>query len=525
MTGTRALLALALRRDRVLLPAWIIVFVVVAASSAASVVALYPTGASVAATALAVNGTPSLLALYGPIYDPTSVGALAIWKPAGSGAALLAVLTGFTVIRHTRTEEEVGRLELLGSTGLGRGVPLAVAGLVGVGTALVVGVLSAVALAASGLPVAGSLAFGAAWAGCGVVFAGVGAVAAQLTRSARTARGLTVAALLVAFLLRAAGDASGPAWLTWLSPLGWAQLVRAYAGERWWLLSLPLASALVLGVLADRLDASRDLGTGILVERPGPATGPDLRSPLALAWRLQRGPFAAWTAGFVLVAALLGSLTPTVAGLLDNPALQDVIRQLGGRQALTDAVVATDLGVLGLLAAGFAVASVLRLHGEEEAGRAEAVLSGPVGRIRWAGGHVLVAAAGSALLMAVAGAAVGVADGARSGRAWAGVPRFVGAALVQVPAVWVLAAVALALVGFAPRAAPAVWVLLAGAVLVAELGPLLRLRQWVLDLSPFTHVPHLPGGAFSVVPLVWLTAVAAGLTVAGLAALRRRDLA
>jgi ABC-2 type transport system permease protein len=45
----------------------------------------------------------------------------------------------------------------------------------------------------------------------------------------------------------------------------------------------------------------------------------------------------------------------------------------------------------------------------------------------------------------------------------------------------------------------------------------------VLDVSPFTHVPKLPGGAFSAEPLLWLTAVTLGLAAAGLAGLRRRD--
>ncbi len=65
--------------------------------------------------------------------------------------------------------------------------------------------------------------------------------------------------------------------------------------------------------------------------------------------------------------------------------------------------------------------------------------------------------------------------------------------------------------------------MLAGVVLLGELGPLFELDQRVLDISPFAHVPRIPGAAFTATPLVTLTAVAALLVVAGLAGFRRRD--
>jgi len=46
----------------------------------------------------------------------------------------------------------------------------------------------------------------------------------------------------------------------------------------------------------------------------------------------------------------------------------------------------------------------------------------------------------------------------------------------------------------------------------------------VLDVSPFTHVPKLPGGAVSAAPLALLCLIAGALAGAGLAGLRRRDI-
>jgi ABC-2 type transport system permease protein len=88
-----------------------------------------------------------------------------------------------------------------------------------------------------------------------------------------------------------------------------------------------------------------------------------------------------------------------------------------------------------------------------------------------------------------------------------------------------VAAVGAAVIGLAPRwSAPAGWAALAFCGLIGVFGPALNLSQAVLDVSPFTHVPKLPGGAFSVAPLLWLTAVTLTLTAVALAGLRRRDI-
>ena len=61
-------------------------------------------------------------------------------------------------------------------------------------------------------------------------------------------------------------------------------------------------------------------------------------------------------------------------------------------------------------------------------------------------------------------------------------------------------------------------------VLLGQLGPVLRFDQSVMDISPFTHLPKLPGGTLSAAPMLWLVAVAVTLGVAGLVGLRRRDI-
>ena len=214
------------------------------------------TRAGFAATIMA---SPAQRALYGKIYND-SLGATGIWK-AGMFHLLIAVAVILTVIRNTRADEETGRAELVDSTAVGRYASLTAALLLSFGASLTTGALGAAGLLGTRVPASGSLAFGAALACSGLVFTAVAAVAAQLSASARFARGAAFAVLATAFTLRAVGDAGSPT-LSWLSPLGWSLQVRPYAGDRWWVLLLHLATALLLTALAYQLLARRDVGAG-----------------------------------------------------------------------------------------------------------------------------------------------------------------------------------------------------------------------------------------------------------------------
>jgi ABC-2 type transport system permease protein len=99
------------------------------------------------------------------------------------------------------------------------------------------------------------------------------------------------------------------------------------------------------------------------------------------------------------------------------------------------------------------------------------------------------------------------------------------AALVQLPAAWVLVGITVAAFGLTPRLAAVGWIALTVFLLLGEFGGLFGLDQWVMDLSPFAHTPRLPGVPVSAAPLVVLTILAAALGAGGLAALRRRDIA
>jgi ABC-2 type transport system permease protein len=537
LAGTSALARLAFRRDRIMLPVWVYVITAAIASNSYSLNKLYPTAAARADLAASGGQNPALVFLYGRLWGD-SLGAVSAWRYGVWAAIFAALMSIFLVVRHTRADEEAGRLELVGSAAVGRLAALTAGLLVAVAANVVLTVLLVIVLIVLGLPVAGSVAFALAITTCGLVFAAVAALAAQLAASARAARGIALGVLGAAYLLRAVGDASGASgvsWLAWLSPLGWTEQIRPYTADRWPLLALPLALTAAATAAAYVLAVVRDHGAGLLPDRPGrPAASAWLRGPrylpLGLAWRLQRGTLYGWALGFAFTFAASGAAAEGIGSLLGGSAqLRNAFTRLGGEAGITDAYLAAIMSLAGLAAAAYATSAVLRLRTEETGGQAEPLLATATSRIRWGLSHVVVVVAGTAALLAVAGVAAGLGYGLRTGSAGSEVARLLGAAMVQLPASLAVAGAAVVLFGLAPRASVAgAWTVLGVVVLIALFGQVLQLSQWVLDVSPFTHVPKLPGAAVTVpttgAPLLWLSLAAVALAAAGLAALRRRDI-
>ena len=91
LAGFSHLLALAWRRDRILIPSSVLGLVVLAVGSAQATLALYPTDEAASTGLASVLSNPSVIALYGPIASHTA-DALAVFKTLMMGAFLTAVL-------------------------------------------------------------------------------------------------------------------------------------------------------------------------------------------------------------------------------------------------------------------------------------------------------------------------------------------------------------------------------------------------------------------------------------------------
>ncbi len=503
-----------LRRSRWGLLAWVLLLGLLPALMAVSTAAGYPTQTDRDAFARESMANVSELALRGPVFA-ASTGGLVAWTLASSGSLVGGVVALIFIVRYARSDEQAGRLELQLAGRATRADQLRAALLVVGGAGVVLGVVAFLGLVATGMPAAGSALLGLVLATSILFFTGVGAVCAQVATDPGVAGRLSAVGLGVFFVIAAIGDATGSP-VVWLSPFGWARHAQAYVANLFWAPLVPLALAAALSWLALRLNRVRDYGSGLIPARKGRASARGwLRSPLALAARLQRGTVTGWAVALAFLGLMMGSVLAGLDQQLAGSAFEDFARRHGGE--VGEVFFQFVLYVLAQIATAAALAAVLTLRSDETDGLAEPVLSRAVTRSRWSVARWLVAAGLGAVILL----SLGIGGALGSGR-WA-LPL---ATIAYLPSVLALVGFALALVGWLPRAATAVsWAVL-GLLLLLDLFAEFNLlpADAVRVLSPFAATFAGLLGPGLATPLIVLTVIGLGLGAFGVLGISRRDL-
>ena len=525
LAGLRHAVRLIIRRDRLRTVLWSGGIIGLVAATGSSITRLYDTQAELDLYGQLLQDNAALIVQAGPGYglgSPTTgavmMNELGIWT-----IIAIALMNVFIVVRHTRTEEETERAELIRAAPVGRYTATSAAMIGATLTNLIVVTGVVAVLLLFDLPAIGSVAFGAALLGVGSTFAAIGAVASQVAGNGRSASAIGGVVLAASFVVRAVGDV-GSGSASWLSPIGWAQAIRAFADERWWVLLLPIAASAALVATAFAVQTHRDFGAGVIAQRSGRAhASPHLRTPLTLAFRLQRATIVGWTIGLGVMGLFYGIVADQAERIIEeNPDIKEFFAHLGNA-SITDAYLATSVLMLALIASGFTISSVLRLRSEELATRADSILATRVSRPTWAASHVLVSAAGTTVVLGAAGAATGAGFAAMTGEV-GHVATMSAAALAMVPALWVMGGVTMLLYGVTARRSLVAWLALVAVLVVGIFGNVLDLPSWSQNVSPFQHVPAMPAESFRFLPIALLLAIAATTASVGLLALRHRDM-
>ncbi|MFI2490301.1 ABC transporter permease [Promicromonospora kroppenstedtii] len=526
LAGTGKLLRFMLRRDRMRIFWWALGVTLLYAGGLGEYVLLDDPAASEARSVLV--SSPAMISMTGPGYglDHYTPGAAVANEFILWLVLTLAVMSILQVVRHTRSEEESSRSELVRAGVVGRHAPSVAALLLVLIMNVIIALTSAVAVAAQDFDVAQSFAMTFAIALGALVFGAVALVAAQAYEHGRGAVGLSLAALGAAFLLRALGDVQGEhgSALSWLSPIAWVQQTRVFVDLRWWPLGLCVAAIVLLLVLAALLGSRRDFGAGLVAVRSGRADAePTLAGPAALAWVQQRGALLWTTAGLGVMWLGSGTIIREVPNMLDAVQGNPMYAALLGSG---EDMVRTFLGIFGLYiaagAAAYGIAATLRVKGEEESGRTEIVLAAPVSRGRWLAAPLLVAFLGTVVVQ-ITGALALWLGAASTGYDELAFGEYLELGLAYLPALAVLVGLAAALYAWLPRATGLAWVMIGYVFLVGMFADLFDLPEWARKISPFWWVGNPALADVEAARLWGLSGVAVVLLALAFAGFRRRD--
>src|SRR5699024_8258641 len=200
-----------LRRDRLWLPIWVLSLAALTAYFANAIAVVMDGDSLQAMTVLAKN--PVMALITGPGYglDEATVPRFVVGMYGGFlmlGAALMSILT---ISRHTRTEEQTGRAELVRANVTGRHTQPIAALVLTVFMNLLLSACMAAAFhfsEAAPEPLSSPPLFTLGIGPLGSASAAVAAVTAQLCPSASAASGMAGAVWAVSFVVRGIGDMS-----------------------------------------------------------------------------------------------------------------------------------------------------------------------------------------------------------------------------------------------------------------------------------------------------------------------------
>lgn len=525
-TGTRTLFKLFLRRDKFLLPLWIFLPVALGMVVAITFTAMADQG--MAGVLNEFDNDPLVSAILGPVMSFDLSGAI-VWRGSSQLALVLAIASLFTIIRHTRTDEETGRSELIRAYEVGPYASLTAALILTLVGNLVSGVMIALSVITIGGDAAGSFVFGATMSAIGCFFAGIGALSVQLRENSASAQGIGLAIVGLGIIMMILNNmGGGDTVLKWISPMAWQRATRPFDGNYGWSLVYFIAIATIPIVISYVLSTRRDLGAGVLPSRPGPfEEDSNLSSTLALAWRLHKKGFFGWMICILLYIIVFSAFSP---GLAQSGGMSGWLSSLGGtdwieQAGLGYAFISIAIYLASLVVAAYAMSSVMRIKNEENGGRAELLLDKQISRIRWMSSHLTVAALCSAGLMLFMGIAGGMTYGFVTGDLSNGFWNIFLMSISKIPPVWILLGLTALLYGSWPRITSLCWFVWLAFILL-ELGWEAQIVDWsLLHISPFSFTHYTINIMnLSLFPLLCLICISVLLTGIGLMGFRNRDI-
>lgn len=525
--NTKVLTVFILRKDRIRIPVWLLSIVLCTVFFAGMLPELYPTEAERVILAETMKN-PAITFMIGPGYglDNYTDGAMMGHFMLVFTSIAVGIMSILLTSRHTREDEEKGRIEMVRSLPVGSLSPLMATFLIAIASNIILVLAIGFGLYSLGFESMGlkaSLLYGASLGAIGIFFAALTGLFAQLTTNTRSTLGYSFSFLITAYIVRGIGDVENEI-LSLISPLGLILRAEVFVNNYWWPVFVTLGISTLLMGIALYLNSIRDLEAGFIPTRVGRKYASKfLLSPLGLSLRLQRTTIIAWLIGMFVLGLSYGSVLGDLEGFLESSEIIQMMLPASEGFNLTERFVAMLMAILSIIGTVPVLMYILKLRSEEKVGRTEHLLARAVSRYNIIGSYTLIAIVSAVIiqLMSVLGfwsAATFVMEDGLS------FSTLLKAGLVHLPAMWIMVGLTVLLIGFFPKLTAISWLYLGYSFFIVYLGDMLKLPSWMDSLTPFGHIPQVPMEEVKVFKMGVLTLIAMGLTIAGFMTYSRRDI-
>ena len=453
--------------------------------------------------------------LYGGLSASAGIVQVAAWELGGLTCLVLSVVISLRSISLTRAAEDLGRTELLRSTGTGPA-----AGLVGQGLTLALQCLLLGIGAGAGLLAleetdgTDAATYGAVLTATCLTVSFAALVVAQLAPDAAAGRSIALGVVGLLYSGNGMSASKDWDWAGWVSPFRLRTEADPGGNNSWTPILIAVAAGIVMLTLAGVLASRRDLGQGLVQLPVRRSSSLRVSGLLTLAIRLNRRQCLTWA---LLVSLVAGVLVSMGGGVVD------LARRGGISGGSLGALLSGDdpgeaflryIGQLaGALAAAQGVSLALRYSGDERSGCLETAVATGNRPLRVLLASWLVSALGSGLTLSCAMLAAGYVGRSELDTDMIDAVRLVAG---QWPAALASAAIGTALCGAWPRGRGLAWAPVLAGLGVAQLGGVLDLPTWVRDAGLLAQAGERGS--------LWLVAIMAASLLIAAYCVTRRDM-
>ncbi|MDO5098604.1 MAG: hypothetical protein Q4D85_07555 [Corynebacterium sp.] len=483
-----------LRTRLVFLTAWLLPLGIFLATTPYPIDSSYPDPKSLQIVGDGIRASLGMVVMYGKVPDNLTVATWTMWENMTWILILGAVMSIFQAVYATRNLEESGITEILHSLGLSPRSLKTVAVILSVITALLFGFMVFITLWSASLSLSGfqlrscalaggfatlfSLTFGLVTINCGEAFS-----------TARATRGAGLGFLALTFAIRVVADIFDIAWLRWLSPFGWRDVIHAFDRDTLWPLAVFFAvnCVLLLPIVLTR----RDLHEQWLPRRDQVTPRVSGFSFSGLWWRLHGGLFAWWSVAIIAIGTGFYALTGEMNSLMDSsPRTKELLSLMTTNTDLVSIFAEFTSPIIGILVCCMVISLVVSFNQHEHHGQVSLLLSTGLSlkknyTLTWV--FSCIAAVVVTVVTGVIASYCAIADSRVPDSSFS---ILVWSIIDLLPAAIACAGIAAFIIGCWRRLSALVWLPLAGSGLITYFGELLKFPDWLQKLSVFAWAPH-----------------------------------